>query len=38
MTMGERLVTEGRMEAVVKLSVAPRMLEVSGETGGEGSG
>ena len=37
-TVGERPTTEVRVEAVVKLSAARRMLEVSGETNGDGGG
>ena len=36
MTVGERRAMNDRVEAVVKLSAARRILEVRGDTGGEG--
>lgn len=35
-TVGKRRATDGGVEAVVKLSAARRILEVRGDTGGEG--
>jgi len=38
MTVGERSITKGRVEAMLKLATSRLMLEVSGETVGDDGG